>query len=224
MLRRVATLVAVLGLASGSAWAADLSVKAVPAAVSPTFDWTGWYAGIGGGYQAGTATGSGVTGVNIQPHLWFVGLEGGYRIQLPYNLVLGVDVGVPVWATTNTFVPAGVGTAVMKPRFIMAPEVQLGYAVGRLLPFVGLGVGFADIKGTITPLGGATFSDTELIPEYMITFGLDYAWTDHVIVGLRYDHIELDEHNWTFATAPIPTIAQVGGNSDGISGFVQYKF
>lgn len=228
MLRKVAILVTALGLVSGSALAADLPVKeALPSLLSPqsAYNWTGWYGGGGIGYQAGTATGSGVAGFNVAPHLWFFGLNGGYRLQLPDNLVLALDLSAPIWVSGNSFAPPGLGTATLQPNFILASEFQLGYAIGRWLPFVGLGVGFADIKATLTPIaGGTALTDTQLDPLYMITFGVNYAWTDHVVVGLRYDHIELDQHNYTFATPGAPTVAQAGGNSDGISAMLQYKF
>jgi outer membrane immunogenic protein len=220
MFRDVAFSLAVLTLASGSsALAADLAYKTPAPPAASIYDWTGGYVGIGGGYQSGTATGSALAGASIEPKLWFFGVSGGYRLQLANNIVLGVDVSAPFWATSNTFLPPGFGTATLKPLFIVAPEAQIGYALGRWLPYVGLGVGVADIKGTVTPTGGSTLSDTELAPEYMITFGVSYAVTDHVIAGLRYDHIELDEHNWTFQTTPLPTISQVGGNSDGVTGY-----
>jgi outer membrane immunogenic protein len=221
MFRRLAISLVALSLASASALAADLAYKSAPA---PGYDWTGWYAGVGAGYQMGTATGTAVAGASIEPRLWFFGLSGGYRLELANKIVLGIDGSMPVWATTNTFLPAGFGTAILKPQFIIAPEAQIGYAIGSWLPYVGLGVGVADIKGTITPAGGITASDTEFVPEYMITFGLNYALSEHVTTGVRYDHIELDQHNWTFNTAGGPAITQVGGTSDGVTAYVQYKF
>jgi hypothetical protein len=58
----------------------------------------------------------------------------------------------------------------------------------------------------------------------MITLGVNYAVTDHVSAGLRYDHIEMDQRNYTFATAGGPVITQVGGSSDGITALLHYKF
>jgi outer membrane immunogenic protein len=219
MLRKVAILLAALGAASGSALAADLPAKV--SAPAPLYNWTGWYAGVSAGYQAGTVTGSGVAGLNLQPRLWMVGLNGGYRIQVSGNIVLGLDINLPVWASSNSSNPATFGSLSMQPTFILAPEAQLGYAIGRWLPFVGLGVGVTEIKGSITPLGKGTSSDTVLDPLFIFTFGLDYAWSDHVIVGLRYDHIELDTTNWTFAGIPPQ---QAGGFSDGATAVLQYKF
>lgn len=210
-----------------SASAADLSPAQTykAAAAMPGFNWTGWYAGIGGGYQAGTVTGTAVVGFDVEPRVWYLGVQGGYRVQLPDNLVLGLDLSAPIWMSSNTFTPVGAGGAAkVDPLFALFPEVQLGYAIGRWMPFAGFGVGFADIKATGMPTGAATVSDTEIDPLYIFSIGVNYAWTDQVIVGVRYDHIDLDEHNYTFATVPTPTVEQVGANSDGVSAFIEYKF
>ncbi len=52
---------------------------------------------------------------------------------------------------------------------------------------------------------------------FLATFGVDHAITDHVIVGVRYDHIQVEERNWIFASAVPPVIGQAGGNSDGVT-------
>ena len=223
MLRDVAIIVATLSFASGNALAADLPAKAAPL-IPAGYNWTGFYAGVGAGYQTGQATGTAVTGVNIEPNLWYVGITAGYRYQLPDNIVFGFDISAPIWASTNTFAPGGGTTARLDPYFAVAPEFQLGYAIGRWLPFVGLGVGFTDIKATITPVGAPAVSDTELSPAILVTFGLFYAVTDNVIAGLRYDHIDLAQHNYTFGTAGAPTIMQAGGNTDGVTAVLEYKF
>ncbi|KJC55785.1 hypothetical protein UP10_38520 [Bradyrhizobium sp. LTSPM299] len=42
----------------GSAMAADMAVKARPVAVDPSYIWSGWYAGVNGGYAWGNSGGS----------------------------------------------------------------------------------------------------------------------------------------------------------------------
>lgn len=50
--------------AGGSAFAADIAVKAPPPAPPPAFNWTGWYVGVNGGF-ASQAKESSVTGINV---------------------------------------------------------------------------------------------------------------------------------------------------------------
>jgi opacity protein-like surface antigen len=106
----------------------------------------------------------------------------------------------------------------------LIPQVQLGYALGRYLPYFGVGVGVADLKGGFTTAAGTSFSDTQLSPVVDLSFGVDYALTDNWIIGVRYDHLDFEQHNYTFATPFLPTVVQVGAVSDGVSGIVRYKF
>jgi len=45
-----------------------------------------------------------------------------------------------------------------------------------------------------------------------------------LIVGLRYDHFEVQENNWVFSNTLPPVTAQAGGNSNGLTGTLQYNF
>src|SRR5262249_48467700 len=49
--------------ASGSAFAADMAVKAPPPAPAPVYNWTGWYVGV----NAGASFGRVKTDVNVAP-------------------------------------------------------------------------------------------------------------------------------------------------------------
>ena len=52
----LAASVVLIGL-GGAALAADMSVKARPVAVDPGYNWSGWYAGVNGGWAWGNSTG-----------------------------------------------------------------------------------------------------------------------------------------------------------------------
>jgi outer membrane immunogenic protein len=225
MLRKVALVGVALVVTSASAFAADLSVKAPPSYQQTVFNWTGFYLGLGGGFQAVTATGTGVSGANAQATLWYVSVDGGYRYQLPDNLVLGLDVFAPVWVSKGSSSPPGVGgTDSVKVNFAVVPEAQIGYAIGNFLPYVGLGVGVADVKVSLNPAAGFTGTDTSPDVLLAVTFGVDYALTNNWIVGLRYDHIQAEMTNYTFPAVPVPHVTQVGANMDGLSAVLRYKF
>jgi outer membrane immunogenic protein len=228
MLRKLAVAGTALVLCSVSALAADLPAKAAPIApIAPTaFNWSGFYLGAGGGFTSGSATGWSTTGTNTSASIDYVAVEGGYRYQLPFNLVLGLDVTAPIWASTGKVTPpAGLGVFdSAKPLFIVLPQVQIGYAIGQFLPYVGIGVGVADIKATTTTFAGSKLTDKELDTVLDLSFGLDYALTNNWILGVRYDHLEAAERNYTFPATPTPTIQQVGSNSDGVTGMIKYKF
>ncbi len=231
MFRTIAWVAALVLSGSISAHAADMAMKgASPMAPTPAYNWTGWYLGAGGGFMNGTATGNAVAFVsNASGTVGFVAVEGGYRYQTPSNFVLGIDVTAPVWAGTVSITPQPLGTGFdsAKPEFIVLPTIQVGYAFGQWLPYLGFGVGVADIKATTQTFGVgglALFSDTETSPVYDFAVGVDYALTYNWIVGLRYDHLISPDRSYSFATGPTPTVQQVGAYTDGVTAMVKYRF
>src|SRR5262249_37750203 len=149
---------------------------------------------------------------------------GGYRYQMPDHLVIGLDVSAPVWVSTRSAnIPSSTIIGSVHPLFVIAPEIQIGYAIGRWLPYAGFGVGVADVKATDNA-GCAILTTTVADPLLIVTFGVNYAVTNNWILGLRYDHIHAEERNYVFNTTGGPTVIQAGMNSDGIAGVVQYKF
>jgi outer membrane immunogenic protein len=227
MLRKFVMAGIALVLGSASALAADLPTKYAPApAPAPEFNWTGFYLGVGYGYLNGSVTGPGTVPFNVGGAVSYFEVNGGYRVQTSSNIVLGLDVSAPVWLSQSTFhvPPPGAGFNTAAPQYLILPEAQIGYAFGRFLPYFGVGVGLANVKATITPVAGTPLSDTTSSAVLAVTFGVDYALTNNWIVGVRYDHVQGELHNYTFNTAGAPTVVQVGTATDGISGIVRYKF
>jgi outer membrane immunogenic protein len=224
MLRTSVVVAAALILGPLSARAADLATKSAPLP-APQFSWTGAYVGAGFGFMSGEVIGPGTAGNNVGGTTSYFEVNGGYRYEIPYGLVLGFDLSAPVWISSSTFnAPPGAGFSTSKPQFILIPQAQLGYALGRFLPYLGVGVGVADLKGGFTTAAGTSFSNTQLSPVVDLSFGLDYALTDNWIIGVRYDHLDFEQHNYTFSTPGLPTVVQVGAVSDGLTGIVRYKF
>jgi outer membrane immunogenic protein len=231
MLSKVAVAGFALMVSTAGAFAADMPMKAYSPPVSPTFDWTGFYLSVGGGYQGGTVNGSGTTGNNVTTSVTYVDVGAGYRKQLPFGLVLGLDVSAPVWIAKSSFtasVPGGAFAPVSSAQanFLVLPEFQIGYAIDRWLPYAGFGVGVANIKATTNPAPGVFASDTQSSPVFIASFGLDYALTNNWILGVRYDHLEGAQHNFVFNIpgAAVATVSQLGAVTDGVSGVLKYKF
>jgi opacity protein-like surface antigen len=223
VVRAIITLAAVFNVFSAAALAADLPVKTPPPPAS--YSWTGLYAGVGFGFQVGTITGPAVAGfdLNLQPTLWGAGVSLGYRYELPNRFVLVLDASAPVWSSKTTFT-APVGTLSFHPRYAIMPEAQIGYAMGKFLPFVGFGVGYTNTRVGATPTGGKTAWASGDSPLILATCGIDYSIVEYVVLGLRYDHIEVQEGNWNFTGATPPFGPKAGGYSDGLTATLQYQF
>ena len=164
--------------------AADLSRQPVmpakaPAYVAPIYNWTGAYIGVNGGYgwgrsewmSGGVSTGNfdvnggvvgGTLGYNWQTGPWVVGLEG----DIDWSNIKGdtACVGV-VCETRNDWL----GTA----------RGRIGYAFGRVLPYVTGGLAVGDIKASTA--GGST---TETNAGWTLGGGVEAAisgpWTAKV--------------------------------------------
>jgi outer membrane immunogenic protein len=94
-----------IALSGSSALAADLPARTPPVSViapEPAFTWTGFYAGVNAGFATDRYTfpyafGSAATGVwpgrgTIVSHGLIGGGQVGFNYQLPWNIVVGVDV------------------------------------------------------------------------------------------------------------------------------------
>lgn len=169
------------GLVARPAFAADLpnqassslpSLAADPVTQAPS--WSGFYVGVGVGAVA-------FKGAKAQ----FGGdVYGGYDHRFDNNVVLGVrfSTGYSPWAF-----PSGS----YRGLSFGETDVKLGYAMGRLTPYVVTGVALA------RPSYGADFGDFSQSVNGLFSgpgavravgtagVGFDYALTDNVTVGLE---------------------------------------
>jgi outer membrane immunogenic protein len=175
MLSRIlpGTMLALFGMSA--AMAADLPVKApyVKAPMMPpVFNWTGWYAGINGGYGWGDPSvtidpGNGGTPFTLstKPKGGLVGGQIGYNWQLD-RLVVGAEFDFDYahlrdstsGAFSNSFTDSTgatitqTGTATLESRvdWISTLRGRIGYAFDRVLPYATGGLAVAHMKSTVT--------------------------------------------------------------------------
>ena len=147
-------------LALGSpAMAADMPLKAPH--LRPAFDWSGFYIGGHTGYGRGSSsavlsdplpvstTGSIFSGV-------IGGVQGGYNVQLPSGLVLGVeaDLTFPNYFTSNKIVSTLTGArseVVEALDYAGTVRGRVGYASGHWLVYATGGFAFAGERFINTP-------------------------------------------------------------------------
>ncbi len=215
---------AALALVSSVAFAADLPLKAPPAPPPPppVFNWTGWYIGAHiGGYWGDTSNDQNLP--NVSASNAFAGIQGGYRYQFPSNLVLGVQVSAPLWTSdeSKTILPGVIDNARFKGSIL--GQGQLGLAMDRWLPFVTAGVGAVRVEGeeVIAGVSSATVANTHTMVTAGV--GVNYAVTDHVTTGVRYNHLWTSHELYAcgaFCTPP----ANIWFDADTVTGVLEYKF
>jgi outer membrane immunogenic protein len=104
-MRKLTIVIAVAGLVATPAFAADMAVKAPPAAPAPVYNWTGWYAGVNAGASFGNAkTDYDVAPVTVTTNSAVIPVPGfaGSNTEYPSGFIGGVQIGYnwqfsPIW-------------------------------------------------------------------------------------------------------------------------------
>jgi outer membrane immunogenic protein len=208
-------------LSASSLMAADLpSSKASPAApVEIKATWTGFYAGAFGGYHDGDVTQAGCVGLCVvNPRLRgaIFGFQAGYDYQFSNNVVLGVLGWVPVTRPDSSY-DIGFGLVFkVRPKFAAMGAVRLGYAVDRFLPYVLLGVGYADVR--VKEIGINEYSNN--YTGLVIGAGVEYAITQHISLDLKYFYATAPKQKFDFGGGP----EKYGENASNFVAAVNYRF
>lgn len=185
-----------LGIAffTHTANAADLrpAYKAPPAPVMAAFNWSGFYAGIHGGWATGDMDSS-TLGGSADIDGGFFGGQIGWNWQAAGSpWVWGVEVD-SAWADIGDSVTATVapftGTVSSDLDYFGTARLRLGYAWDRVLWYVTGGVAWAhnELSGTLTGPGlalGASSDNTHV--GWTIGGGVEWAFADPWSVKLEY--------------------------------------
>src|SRR5580704_15823836 len=171
--------------AAGSASAADMAVKAPPAAPA-WYDWTGFYAGVNGGYSWGKSS-TNVSGTTSAPSILAFplsqsmdgGLGGGqigYNWQFNHNWLFGLEADIQgtgqrgtAQAPTFLFVPGvagallpnvtATGTLAEKLPWFGTVRARLGIEPSdHWLLYVTGGLAYGEIKSTATATSSTAFT------------------------------------------------------------------
>jgi outer membrane immunogenic protein len=149
-----------------------------PAYVTPVYNWNGFYAGINGGFGFGRSEWSAATGAStLDTSGGLVGGTIGYNYQMG-QWVLGLEGDVD-WsdiAGSTTAVPCTTSCE-MRNFWLGTARGRLGYAVGRVLPFVTAGAAFGDIKATPTGFAGERDTKTGWTAGAGVEVALTGPWT-----------------------------------------------
>src|SRR5258705_1666923 len=188
------------------AMAAEMPLKAPY--LRPAFDWSGFYIGGHTGYSRGSSTAvlsdplpvsttgsifSGVIG----------GVQGGYNVQLPSGLLLGVeaDLTFPNYFSSNSIVStlAGARSEVAeKWDYVGTVRGRIGYASGHWLLYATGGFPYAIDRFTNTPDVGTDQKQINVRPGWAAGAGVEYAFAPHWSVRLEYLYSQFDRANISF--------------------------
>ena len=210
-------------LALGSpAVAADIPLKAPY--LRPAFDWSGFYIGGHTGYGRGSSsavlsdplpvstTGSVFSGV-------IGGVQGGYNVQMPSGLVLGVeaDLTFPNYIISNSIISTLTGArseVVHQLDYVGTARGRIGYASGHWLVYATGGFAFAGERFINTPDLGPDQKHINVRPGWAAGAGVEYLFNDAISAKFEYLYVNLLN-----VGCPSATLCSV----DGTNGTVSFK-
>jgi len=220
---KAVTATVVLLAACGAAQSADMPIKAPYYKGAPAvsyYNWTGFYAGINGGYGFGTSTWSALPGDTIKPKGGMFGATVGYNWQAG-SLVYGVEGDID-WADVKGSITCGVifscGT---DNRWLATFRGRLGYAFDRWMPYVTAGGAYGDVRVTASlPVLGLSNSVSKDQLGWTVGAGIEYAMFGNWTAKLEYLYVDLG----SFTAATLPAINDVSFKENIIRAGLNYKF
>lgn len=201
--------------AQNSVYAADMPArapayyKAQPAAQS--YDWTGFYLGINGGYAWGRSSWSDpAAGADSGRFNTSGGTLGG---QVGYNwqtgpVVLGVESDINWLNAKGSSSAAGVcatdggGTCQTQQSWLGTTRARIGYAFDRWLPYITGGVAYGDVQAN-QATGGSSATRTGWTAGGGVEYGITRNWS----AKLEYLHTDLGTATFMGAASGTPTLS-----------------
>jgi opacity protein-like surface antigen len=185
------TLAGALAAGATSALAADLPSRHTPPPpvfLSPanTINWSGFYAGVWGGYYAGKVEQTCVGVCPVDPRLdgYMVGVNAGYDWQFANNLVVGAMFTAPLNRISDSYLLAPGVLYRAQPQYAGTAAVRFGFAAHDLLPYV-----FAGVTASQMRISTAGQKIDNVHVGAVIGAGLEYAITGNWSADFRYSYM-----------------------------------
>jgi outer membrane immunogenic protein len=223
-----AAVLALAGMAAtavvGAASAADLARKAPPPvpvkAVSYVpYNWTGFYAGINGGYGFGRSRWSGLPS-SFDVNGGLVGGQAGYNWQVG-QFVYGLEGDIDWTGLSGTASPALCGGTFCRTRndFLSTVRGRLGIAVDRWLPYVTGGLAVGNIRATVPGFAGIDQTNA----GWTVGGGVEFALTGNWTAKIEYLHFDLGRDTCS-TLCGLPMGNDVSLNGNVVRAGINYRF
>jgi outer membrane immunogenic protein len=189
MRRVLFSALSLITITATSALAADLP-RGMPPTKAPAFvpgySWTGFYAGINGGYGWGRSSWDGFANdTDVSGGL--VGVTAGYNWQTG-AFVLGLEGDIDWSNIRGSFAsaacPFGCET---RNNYLGTVRGRVGYAFDRVMPYVTGGLAVGDIQARPTGFAGASTTNA----GWTVGGGIEAAVFGNVTAKLEYLYVDL---------------------------------
>jgi outer membrane immunogenic protein len=174
-----------------------------PEVANRLFNWTGFYAGIHGGYGWGNAAG-------LSPNGVLGGVQAGYNWQVSPSGVLGLETDIS--ATSIDDKAGGVKFGV---DYLGTMRARAGYSLDRVMFYVTGGAAYG--RGALE-IGG--LSNTQFHWGWTLGGGVEAMVTPNVSARLEYLYVDLAKETYQSVLGP----TSVGYNTNIVRGGLNYRF
>ena len=181
------------------------------------YNWTGFYAGINGGYMWGKSEFSGAGTGSTSPKGWLAGGTLGYNYQTG-AWVWGIE-GDFDWVDlngTDTSTVCG-STCHIKNTWLSTVRGRVGYAFDRWLPYLTGGGAFGRVN-----FGNASGTVDETKTGWTAGVGLEYAFLGNWTSKIEYLHVDLGTS--TCAVSICTTGVTANYTADVVRAGLNYRF
>jgi outer membrane immunogenic protein len=194
--------------AAPHAFAGDLPLQrqsnyAPPQSYNSLFNWTGFYAGVHGGYAWGS-------GAGLNPDGFVGGIQAGYNYQFAPNGVLGVETDI-----SATSIEDKSGGVKFGMDYLGTIRGRAGYTLDRVMFYVAGGAAYG--RGALDVLG---LTNNQVHWGWTLGGGIEAMVTPNVSARLEYLYVDLAKENYQSVLGP----ASIGYNSNIVRGGLNYRF
>ena len=179
----------------GSAVAADIPRRveraAPPIPYIAAYNWTGFYAGINGGWGWGTGSMSGSTATgDLQGSGGLIGGTLGYNWQSG-QVVWGLETDLDWSGIKGSGNCRGTPNCEVKNDWLGTTRLRLGWANDRWMPYLTGGVAYGDVKANVNGFPGGSETRVGWTAGGGVEFAISQPWTAKV----EYLYVDLGDFN-----------------------------
>jgi outer membrane immunogenic protein len=227
-MKRLGIMLSTILLLSTAGQAADLGWNSGASPIyspTPASGWSGFYAGINGGYGWGTLTrqpaGGGAQTVNNTGG-WNLGGQAGYNFDMG-GFILGAEADLQWSSVGYTEDIPGIGSFKAGVDFYGTLRGRAGMAFGQVMPYVT--GGFAAGRGTasVTNGVGVTTSQSATHTGWTAGVGLEAQATQNISIKAEYLYVDLGTQTYAGPLAGLGGIDATQRFSVVRAG-INYKF
>jgi outer membrane immunogenic protein len=224
-MKRIGILLSTLLLSTAAASAADLGWNSGTTPIyspTPVAGWSGFYAGLNGGYGFGSTTREAVGGLEVEDNSdgFQLGGQVGYNMDMG-GFVLGAEADLQ-WANISygEDIP-GIGSFEAGTDFYGTLRGRAGMSFGQVMPFVTAGVAAGRGSASVTDGNNVVTTQTATHVGWTAGAGLEAQATDNITFKAEYLYVDLGEQNY----AGLPVGSQdVTQRFSVVRAGVNYKF